>query len=57
MILSAGAGGSKRPGDNNHRFVFKILLKSNAFERRSRREQVAGSGPDPKIIDFELKSF
>ena len=38
-------------------FWIKIILKSNDFERRSRWKQVAGSGPDPKIIDFDLKSF
>ena len=34
------------PGLKKYRFVFKILLKSNDFERRGRSDQVARSGRD-----------
>ena len=33
-------------------FSFKILLKSNGFERRGRSEQMARSGRDKKSIIF-----
>ena len=49
--------GQERPAVESHRFLTKILVKSNDFERRGRCERVARRCREPKIFDLPSKSF